>query len=511
MWDREPDLDDALHNPDPRRDNSWTPFSWRGWVNASALIILTGALLMLFIGYPAWLWSKKGHQSFNGFNIGGINGSGQIPEFPQLPRLIDPDTPDEVYTRTGHDGHKYNLVFSDEFNRDGRTFWPGDDPFWEAMDFHYWPTDDWEWYDPQQITTEGGHLVFTIEQKISHDLNFVSGMLQSWNKLCFTTGYIEVAVSLPLTPRQFGLWPGAWTLGNLGRAGYGATTEGMWPYTYDTCDLGTFPNQTGLDGAPGPDVLGTGNNKLSTLPGQRLSACTCPGSDHPGPRHNVGRGAPEVDILEAEIDRSRWVGRASQSLQVAPFNAAYRVVQDEPATTIYNRTITHINEYEGGPYQQAVSALTELDDKYYGGDEFNVMGFELWSNPDRRSEGYITWFADGKPTWTVTPETIGADTRAQIGPRLIPEEPLYVILNLGISKSFQDPDFENLRFPAQMKVDYVRIYQRPEAKDGLTCDPPNRPTAKYITDHLNAYMNPNLTIWANASYTFPRNSLLDGC
>jgi hypothetical protein len=191
MWDREPDLDDALHNPDPRRDNSWTPFSWRGWVNASALIILTGALLMLFIGYPAWLWSKKGHQSFNGFNIGGINGSGQIPEFPQLPRLIDPDTPDEVYTRTGHDGHKYNLVFSDEFNRDGRTFWPGDDPFWEAMDFHYWyvtstellpfinrlyrPTDDWEWYDPQQITTEGGHLVFTIEQKISHDLNFVSG------------------------------------------------------------------------------------------------------------------------------------------------------------------------------------------------------------------------------------------------------------------------------------------------------------------------------------------------
>lgn len=58
----------------------------------------------------------------------------------------------------------------------------------------------------------------------------------------------------------------------------------------------------------------------------------------------------------------------------------------------------------------------------------------------------------------------------------------YVILNLGISKSFQDPDFENLRFPAQMKVDYVRIYQRPEAKDGLTCDPPNRPTAKYITE-----------------------------
>ena len=30
------------------------------------------------------------------------------------------------------------LVFSDEFNRDGRTFYPGDDPYWEAVDLHYW-------------------------------------------------------------------------------------------------------------------------------------------------------------------------------------------------------------------------------------------------------------------------------------------------------------------------------------------------------------------------------------
>lgn len=30
------------------------------------------------------------------------------------------------------------LVFSDEFNVDGRTFYPGDDPYWEAVDLHYW-------------------------------------------------------------------------------------------------------------------------------------------------------------------------------------------------------------------------------------------------------------------------------------------------------------------------------------------------------------------------------------
>lgn len=32
------------------------------------------------------------------------------------------------------------LVFSDEFNQDGRTFYPGDDPYWEAVDLHYWGT-----------------------------------------------------------------------------------------------------------------------------------------------------------------------------------------------------------------------------------------------------------------------------------------------------------------------------------------------------------------------------------
>lgn len=39
---------------------------------------------------------------------------------------------------------------------------------------------------------------------------------------------------------------------------------------------------------------------LSYQPGQRLSACTCEsaGDEHPGPV-GVGRGSPEIDILEA--------------------------------------------------------------------------------------------------------------------------------------------------------------------------------------------------------------------
>lgn len=56
------------------------------------------------------------------------NSTGQVPEIQNLPSMVDKDTPTSVYTRTGYDGEEYELVFSDEFNTDGRTFWPGDDP-----------------------------------------------------------------------------------------------------------------------------------------------------------------------------------------------------------------------------------------------------------------------------------------------------------------------------------------------------------------------------------------------
>lgn len=40
--------------------------------------------------------------------------------------LIDLDTPQDVYTKPSYiDGTQLELVFSDEFNTDGRTFYPG--------------------------------------------------------------------------------------------------------------------------------------------------------------------------------------------------------------------------------------------------------------------------------------------------------------------------------------------------------------------------------------------------
>ena len=74
-----------------------------------------------------------------GFNSGGINGTGQVPVMAGRFRAIDEDTPSEAYTRPSWtDGSPMRLVFSDEFNQDGRSFYPGDDPYWEAADLHYW-------------------------------------------------------------------------------------------------------------------------------------------------------------------------------------------------------------------------------------------------------------------------------------------------------------------------------------------------------------------------------------
>ena len=135
-------------------------------------------------------------------------------------------------------------------------------------------------------------------------------------------------------------------MGNLGRMGYGGTLDGMWPYSYDSCDSGTLPNQT-MNGEHSrtftPTHLGTDifllvsfagvpeiattsgpewspfNGSLSYLTGQRLSACTCPDDpSHPGPKKAngdwTGRSAPEIDLIEAQVCRGRALLRIDCSV-----------------------------------------------------------------------------------------------------------------------------------------------------------------------------------------------------
>lgn len=176
---------------------------------------------------------------------------------------------------------------------------------------------DFQWYDPDAVTTKDGVLEIRFDAFQNHNLNYRSGMVQSWNQLCFKGGLLEASISLPGKGDVSGFWPGFWTMGNLGRPGYAATTDGLWPYSYHDgkCDPGITANQSQTDG-------------LSFLPGMRLPACTCTGEDHPSP--GKSRSAPEIDVIEASVSQlgppntMNMVGVVSQSCQIAPFDIWYQ-------------------------------------------------------------------------------------------------------------------------------------------------------------------------------------------
>jgi beta-glucan synthesis-associated protein KRE6 len=61
--------------------------------------------------------------TFGGYNLGGINATGQLMQTSFS--LIDKDTPASAYTKASPvDGQTMNLVFSDEFEVEGRSFYP---------------------------------------------------------------------------------------------------------------------------------------------------------------------------------------------------------------------------------------------------------------------------------------------------------------------------------------------------------------------------------------------------
>jgi beta-glucanase (GH16 family) len=233
-------------------------------------------------------------------------------------------------------------------------------------------------------------------------------------------------------------------MGNLGRAGFGGSTDGLWPYTYDSCDHGTLPNQTDQNGIPAltrTDGSEWHNGSLSYLPGQRLSRCTCKSDKHhPGPKHSdgswVGRGAPEIDMIEALVNDKRpteTAGEVSLSGQWAPFNPHYEYIND---TTKYDDTAIY-NTYFGAVYQQATSVLGTTDPNCYTNVTgcFSRYGFE-YANGD---DGYITWLSNNKKTWTIRQTAMGPNEDAMVGQRLISMEPMYIILNLGLSDQFVTP------------------------------------------------------------------------
>lgn len=205
---------------------------------------------------------------------------------------IDPDTIPENYQRKSFsDGLVYDLIMSDEFNRPGRKFQDGYDPMWTAID----KSDDdqtssgkksLQYYNHSTVSTsEEGHLVIETNTEDTHwrDYNpykkkyetmkryFKSGMMQTWNKFCYTGGILEVDVQFPGRHDVGGLWPAVWLLGNLGRATFEQSTNLMWPWSYSKC-----------------------NRELQQA--QEISACDV--TSHFSMEAGKGRGATEIDVIE---------------------------------------------------------------------------------------------------------------------------------------------------------------------------------------------------------------------
>ncbi|KAG8797055.1 hypothetical protein FRC17_007865, partial [Serendipita sp. 399] len=339
-----------------------------------------------------------------------------------------------------------------------------------------------------------------MEQRSTNGLDYVSGMLQSWNKFCFTGGYIEVAVSLPGTGTVTGFNSQVYTMGNLARSGYRASEEGVYPFSYDACDEAA-------------QVMQNGSGELSTLPVQRLSACTCPAErrrgNHPGPLNDQtlrGRGSPHIDILGNAFDTGE-TGIVSQGFRIAPMNPD-RLVHN--GQSIQSSSNARLNTYHGNDKAQVISALTNVPPGSYssGGAQFTAFGYEHVPNADDQSQAALHFFRGGNSEmYRVTGASVpGGD--AGLSQRLISNEPMYVVLGLALSQAIAGVDTNQLTFPAKMLVDYVRVYQRDGEDSKVTCDPTDFPTKDYIDKHSRAYSDASLDSWAAAGFDAPGSTWL---
>lgn len=97
-------------------------FTIRGLANIGCLILLGAGLLVLFVGYPIISYVDKQVAA-------AAQTSTAPPPDMTFRQLIDTDTPEAAKKIADkRDGKDWTLVFSDEFETDGRSFYPGDEP-----------------------------------------------------------------------------------------------------------------------------------------------------------------------------------------------------------------------------------------------------------------------------------------------------------------------------------------------------------------------------------------------
>lgn len=308
----------------------------------------------------------------------------------------------------------FELVFSDEFNTPGRSFDDGTDPRWTALDKNDYTNDAIHYYSPKQVkTNDKGEFVITtiaadtdvigfddVKRKNTHvTKHFRSGMVQSWNKFCFTGGIIELEAQLPGKHNVGGLWPAFWLLGNLARHTYVGSSEHVWPWSSQTC---------------------TAKSRTAQL----INGCA--NAAHFGMEKRLGRGAPEVDIFEVQpgnvkhntgpfLESSVGQPFMSASFQVAPGRAAnrpgpghwpgpgqwYDGLKGGSNTSMnigfygtYNAFRDDVDPARQDYWSDAISFNRQLSRTHFEG----MHQYRLeWDVPDGKdNDGYLRWYLDGE-------------------------------------------------------------------------------------------------------------------
>jgi hypothetical protein len=338
---------------------------------------------------------------------------------------VDPDTPEKVKKIHSYINSRENqLVFSDEFNVEGRQFHDGHDPKWTSLHKDDYTNYALQYYNSSLATTSNGYLkLSTVIDDITYDVhdlqhtpknykntkNYQSAMIQGWNKFCFTGGIIEISAKLPGKYNLGGLWPAMWLLGNLARATFVSSSNNIWPWSYSKCDE---------------------KNRAEQL----ISACNR--INHYDLHRHQGRGAPEIDILEAMAGWEELPNTPirkpyySASLQVSPGFEDYRpnIAEIPDFSQWYYDDIsygenTSLNIFFFGNYLEgATKDRSYRSDALSGNHQLAATHFneqhkfrvEWQPGPD----GYISWYIDDTFIYRINPQAL------RLTGALLPEEPM---------------------------------------------------------------------------------------
>ena len=434
---------------------------------------------------------------------------------------VDPDTPKEARVSSSlstDDERTFALVFSDEFEVDGRTFHDGHDPRWTAVDKDDFTNNPLNYYSHDQVFSRDGNLVIQteIEPKTwvildNEGRNYAnsskevkSGMIQGWNKFCFTGGIVEFDAILPGKPDVAGLWPAVWLLGNLARATYVNSTEHLWPFSTNACNDATRTSQL-------------------------INSCPDSPRSFPGMPKGRGRGVPEIDVFEIMIMEAFDNPLLTASLQMAPGIPKNRPAigqmpnasQDWYSDLIYENGTT-LNSFFYGVTVQASKMPGEKHQHNYQtdaitGNHFLTPSFHEkmhryrieWEPPFENSTGgYLRWYLDGVLFFGLSGDDLYRHSQTEV-----PSEPMYLIMNTAASKDWGFPDawFLNCKhkcwscldpkckecalpkgycdnFPAAFEFDFIRVYQAvDDPKQTMGCSPPSRPTKEFIESRIQDY------------------------